>query len=96
MVVLQTNGSIQIDAGNDYSVLDEIWHFRLIAISSESIQNSNVVFDFRMTFKDGCLMDNFSDPSSIDSLDYYVDFTEIYVISAPSFSQKVENCAIEW
>ena len=41
-------------------------------------------------------MDNLSDPSTIDSLEYYVDFTGIYVIPFPSFSQRVENCAIEW
>ena len=41
-------------------------------------------------------MDNLSDPSTIDSLDYYVDFTGIYAVPTPSFSQKVKNCAIEW
>ena len=72
---MKTDGSINIDVGNDYSVLDENWAFRLKAISSDSSTNSMVEYDFVMTLRDGCLLDELSSPSTIEGFDYYIAAT---------------------
>ena len=41
-VEVKTDGSINIDVGSDYTVLDENWDFRLKATSSDSSTNSMV------------------------------------------------------
>ena len=89
---LQSDGSINIDVGSDYSVLDESWVFRLKATSSESSTDSTVEYDFTMNHKDGCLFDSLSDLSTIDNFVYYLDDTGLYTVSAPTFTQLVPNC----
>ena len=49
-IELKTDGSIIIDAGSDYSVLNENWDFRLTARSTDSSTNSMIEYDFSMTF----------------------------------------------
>ena len=49
-----------------------------------------------MSLLDGCLVDTLSNPSSIDSFDYYIDVTGLRVIPTPSYTQEVENCDVSW
>ena len=49
-----------------------------------------------MSLLDGCLVDTLSNPSSIDSFDYYIDVTGLRVIPTPSYTQEVANCEVSW
>ena len=89
---LQSDGSINIDVGSDYTVLDEEWTFRLKATSADSSSDSTVEYDFTMDLKDGCLLDSLSDLSTIGNFAYYLDDTGLYTVPAPTFTQLVPNC----
>ena len=77
-------------------MLDENWDFRLKAESSESATNSMVEYDFSTSLRDGCLLDVLSDLSTIDDFVYYLDNTGLHVVSAPTYTQLVANCNIDW
>ena len=49
-----------------------------------------------MSLLDGCLVDTLSNPSSIDSFDYYIDVTGLKVIPTPVYTQEVANCDVSW
>ena len=53
-------------------------------------------FEFSVAFSDGCLLDELSNPSSIEDFNYYIAATGIYVIDPPTFSQLVPSCEILW
>ena len=76
-ITLHTDGQIDIDVGNDYSVLDEVWNLKLKATSTLSTKYpSNVVeYGFTIDLVDGCQLDELSDPSSIEDVDYYIAAT---------------------
>ena len=95
---LQEDGSINIDVGSDYSVQDEVWNFKLKATSVESNTDPNniVEYEFAVTLKDGCLMNELTDPNDIDDIDYYIAATGLHVVQTPSYTQLVDNCAISW
>ena len=68
--------------------MDQTWTFRLKATSTESsISSANVVdYDFTMSLLDGCIIDTLSNPSSIESFDYYIDVTGLRVIPTPTYT----------
>ena len=45
---------------------------------------------------DGCVLDELSDPSVIDDFDYYIAYTGAKSISAPTYTQLLGHCAVEW
>ena len=92
------DGSINIDVGSDYSVQDEVWNFKLKATSVESTMDPNniVEYEFAVTLKDGCLMNELTNPNDIDDIDYYIAATGPYVVPTPTYTQLVDNCAISW
>ena len=63
--------------GDDYSVLDELWDLKLKATSTSStVSPENVVeYGFTIDLVDGCLLDELSDPSTIEDVDYYIAAT---------------------
>ena len=97
-VSLQVDGSINIDVGSDYSVVDQLWTFRLKATSTESsVSSANVVdYDFTVSLLDGCSIDTLSNPSSISSFDYFIDVTGLRIIPTPTYTQEVANCDVSW
>ena len=76
-ITLQTNGQIDIDVGDDYSVVDEVWNLKLKATSTLStISPENVAeYEFTMNLVDGCTIDELSSPSTITNFVYYIDDT---------------------
>ena len=75
--MLQEDGSISVNAGDDYSVQGEVWNFRLQATSTISTMDPDnvAVFDFSMSLLDGCLNDELSSPSIIEDIEYYIAYT---------------------
>ena len=73
-ITLQTDGQVDIDVGDDYSVLDEAWNLKLKATSTSStVSSENVVeYGFSIDLVDGCQLDELSDPSTIGDVDYYI------------------------
>ena len=55
-----------------------------------------IEYDFAVTLKDGCLMNELSSPSVIDDIDYYIGSTGPLVVPTPSYIQLVDNCATSW
>ena len=92
------DGSINVNAGDDYSVEGQIWNLRLKATSTISIINlENVAsYDFRVSLLDGCLNDELTSPSIIDDFDYYIAYTGSHIVSAPTYTQVLNNCPISW
>ena len=82
------NGSINVNAGDDYSVEGQIWNLRLKATSTISIINlENVAFyDFSVSLLDGCLNDKLSSPSIIDNIDYYIAYTGFRAVPTPTYT----------
>ena len=76
-MVLQADGSINVNVGDDYSVEGEVWNMRLKATSAISTLDPNNVamYDFSISLLDGCLNDELSSPSTIDDFDYYIAYT---------------------
>ena len=85
---MQDDGSINVNAGDDYSVEGEVWNFRLKATSNISTVNPENVamYDFSVSLLDGCLNDELSLPSIINDIDYYIAYTGLQVVPAPTFT----------
>ena len=85
---MKTDGTVEIDTGSDYSVLNEDWTFILRATSSISTADpdNNLDYQFGLSLLDGCLLDVLSSPSTIDNLIYYIDDTGLYTISTPTYT----------
>ena len=64
-VQLQSDGSINVDLGDDKSVQSEVWNFKLKATSDLSTLTSDKVveYDFSISLFDGCINDELSSPS---------------------------------
>ena len=73
------DGSIEIDTGSDYSILDDEWAFILKATSkiSTAFPNNVVEYFFRVSLLDGCLLDTLNPLSTIESFAYYIDYTAL-------------------
>ena len=87
-VQLQADGSIKIDAGNDQSIEGQDWKFRLKLTSIKSLENprNELNFDFTMNIKDRCINDILEATSSISDFSYYIAYTELYSIPAPTYT----------
>jgi hypothetical protein len=85
---LQPDGSIEIDTGSDYSVLGEDWNFVLKVTSDDStVDPGNMLeYSFSTSLLDGCLLDEFSSPGTINNLIYYIGDTGLHIIPTPSFT----------
>ena len=55
-----------------------------------------IEYEFAVTLKDGCLMNELSSPSVMDDIDYYIGATGPLVVPTPSYIQLVDNCPISW
>ena len=77
-----------MNAGDDYSVEREVWNFRLKATSIVSTVNPENVamYDFSVSLLDGCLNDELSLPSIINDIDYYIAYTGLQVVPAPTYT----------
>ena len=77
-----------MNAGDDYSVEREVWNFRLKATSIVSTVNPENVamYDFSVSLLDGCLNDKLSLPSIINDIDYYIAYTGLQVVPAPTYT----------
>ena len=95
---LQDDGSINIDVGSDYSVKDEVWSYKLRAKSTESVKDRKnmIEYEFAVTLKDGCLMNELSEPSAIDDIGYYIGSTGLLEVPTPSYTKLVDKCATSW
>ena len=95
---MQDDGSINVNAGDDYSVEGEIWNFRLKATSTISTINPGNVamYDFSVPLLDGCLNDELSSPSIIDDFVYYIAYTGSHFVTTPTYTQTLQNCPISW
>ena len=96
--VLQPDGSINVNAGDDYDIEGEVWKLRLKVRSTVSTQSPNdvVVFDFSISMLDGCLNDILSAPSTIADFNYYIGHTGLETVPTPTFTQDLQNCPITW
>ena len=58
-IILQPDGSIDIDCGDDTSISGETWSLRLKGVSTRSSTNFNneVHYDFSVTLTETCLND---------------------------------------
>ena len=85
---MKDDGSINVNAGDDYSVEGQVWNFRLKATSMISTINPENVaqFDFGMSLLDGCLNDELSSPSIIDNIEYYIAYTGLQVVPTPTYA----------
>ena len=54
------------------------------------------LFDFGMSFLDGCLNDELSLPSIIEDFDYYIAYTGSHVVPTPTYAQALRFCPISW
>ena len=81
-VELQENGSINVDFGDDKTLVGEVWNFKLKAFSTLSEEkNGNIAeYGFSMSLVDGCVNDELSLPSTIDDFNYYISTTGIHTI----------------
>ena len=97
-IVLQSDGSIDIDCGDDTSIAGESWTLRLKATStrSSSSVNNEVLYDFTMTLAQSCENDQLTSTSSIDDKDYFIGQTGLYQIEAPTYEQVVTGCPLTW
>ena len=87
---------MNIDVGNDYSVLGEHWDLRLKATSFKSATKSTAEYDFSISLFDGCINDELYLPSQIDDFDYYIAHTGLHVLPTQTYSQFIENCKVTW
>ena len=71
---------------------------KLKATSIESVKDRNnmIEYEFAVTLKDGCLMNELSNSSTIDDIDYYIGATGLLVVPTPSYTQLVGHCANSW
>ena len=95
---LSLDGSVAINLGSDYNVVDQIWALKLIATSDAStvVGKNTVEYPFVMTTYDGCLLDALTGTSTIENFVYYIDDTGLRPVPTPTYSQSVANCNVEW
>ena len=85
---MQSDGSINIDFGDDKTLEGEVWNFRLKATSTISTEDSGNIaeYEFSMSLVDGCVNDELSLPSTIDDFNYYISSTGALTIVKPTFT----------
>ena len=49
-----------------------------------------------MNILDGCLLDELSDPSTIDDIDYYIAATGQLIVPTPTYTQLLARCQVDW
>ena len=49
-----------------------------------------------MTLLDGCLLDELSNPSTIDDIEYYIAATGLKVVNTPTYTQSLAHCQVDW
>ena len=70
---MQTDGSIKLNVGNDYSVVDQTLKLRLTAISDKSeLSTIGINYDFSISLLDGCILDTISSEDAIEDFNYYL------------------------
>ena len=79
-IKLHSTGQIDIDVGDNYNVVDQVWSFKLKATSTLSTMNPGnmVEYDFTMNLVDGCTIDKLSSLSTISNFNFYIDKMPIY------------------
>ena len=97
-MTLNSDGQIDINVGDNYSVVDQVWNLKLMATSTLSTLSpgNEVDYEFTMNLVDGCTIDQLSSPSTITNFEYYIDRTQSQKIPTPKYTQLVPNCLVEW